>query len=211
LSNLAPAPPLAGGSLRLPFAHLNLRFNPFGEASREERAALAVVDLPVLRPGDVVQFLGHCGHGKTTHLLALAARHPGAVYERLEPGQGRCRGPIPAEGLFLLDEAQRLRHDLLARLLRRRGPLALGSHVDLSPAAGRPLPSVRLSAIELPRLQAIVERRIAWARRGPGPVPVVPERTLRELIARHGAQLRAIEGSLYDAIQAMKEPGHVEV
>jgi len=195
----------------LPFAHLNLRFNPFGEAGLADRGELAVVDLPPLRGGDVVQFVGDSGRGKTTHLLALLARYPGAVYERLDEGQDRCRGEVPRTGLFLLDEAQRLRPSLLPRLLGREGPLALGTHADLSAAAGRPLPSVRLSGLDPARLRAILERRIAWARRGPGPVPVVGDSTLRELIRRHGDDLRAIEGTLYDAFQGMKETGHVEV
>ena len=74
----------------LPFAHLNLRRNPFGEFSVEERAQLAVVDLePAIAHlssdvangrGAVVQVLGEKGFGKTTHLLALYSRHPGASY-----------------------------------------------------------------------------------------------------------------------------------
>jgi hypothetical protein len=195
----------------LPFAHLNLRFNPFGEATPEERARLAVVELPDLGSADVVQLLGDCGRGKTTHLLALGARQPGAVYERLDEGQDRCRSAVPPSGLFLLDEAQRLRPWALRRLLRREGPVALGTHVDLSAAAGRPLPTIRLQGLDAARLRAIVERRLEWARRGAGPVPVVPDRTLHALIERHGDDLRAIEGRLYDAVQALKEPCHVEV
>lgn len=195
----------------LPFAHLNLRFNPFGEAEPDERAALAVVDLPELGPGDAVQFVGDCGRGKTTHLLALRARWPGAVYERLDEGQDRCRGRVPATGLFLLDEAQRLRPSLLRELLARAAPVALGTHVDLRAAAGRSLTTVRLNDLSLARLRAVLERRIAWARRGGGTVPALPERTLLALRARHGDDLRAIEATLYDALQNMKEPGDVEV
>ena len=195
----------------LPFAHLNLRFNPFGEADAEERGWLAVVELPELRPREVLQLVGDSGRGKTTHLLALRARHPEAVYERLDEGQDGCRGAVPRSGVFLLDEAQRLRPSRLRRLIQREGLTVLGTHVDLSALAGRPLRCVHLSGLDLPRLRAIVERRIAWARRGQGPVPTVPDPTLRTLIERHGDDVRAIEGALYDSIQAMKEPGHVEV
>jgi hypothetical protein len=195
----------------LPFAHLNLRFNPFGEAGLDERPSLAVVDLPDLHPGDVFQFVGDSGRGKTTHLLALWGRHPGAVYERLQEGQDRCRGPLPESGLLLLDEAQRLRPSRLRSLLRRQGPTVLGTHLDLSQAARRSIPTVFLRGLDPSRLRSIVERRIGWARRSDGPVPEVPDTTLRSLIQRHGDDLRAIEGTLYDAIQSMKEPGPVAV
>jgi hypothetical protein len=197
--------------MELPFAHLNLRFNPFGEAGLDERPSLAVVDVPALLPGDVVQFVGASGRGKTTHLLALRARHPGAAYERLDEGQDRCRCRVSASVLLLLDEAQRLRPSLLRLLLRREGPVALGTHVDLSAAARRPIPTILLRRLDVPKLRRIVERRIAWARRADGPVPEVPDAALRALIERHGDDVRAIEGTLYDAIQYMKEPGPVAV
>ena len=195
--------------MQLPFVHLNLRFNPFGEPTLDDRPSLAVVELPPLGAGDAIQFVGDSGRGKTTHLLALWGRTPGAVYERLQEGQDRCRGPVPPTGLFLLDEAQRLRGPLLRRLLRRAGPVALGTHQDLSTAAGRPLPTVHLNSLDVARLRSIVVRRLEWARRGEGPIPEVPDAALGALIRRHGDDLRAIEGTLYDAIQSMKEPGEV--
>jgi len=62
--------------LKSPFHRYNLFRNPFGELSREERAELAVVDLSQWQPyfqddQSVLQFIGHCGSGKTTHLLAI--------------------------------------------------------------------------------------------------------------------------------------------
>ena len=198
-------------ALRLPFAHLNLRLNPFGEPPLSERPSLAVVDLPELRPGDPVQLIGDSGRGKTTHLLALLARHPGAVYERLHEGRDRCRGPAFSSGVFLLDEAQRLRPSLLRSVLAPNLAVALGTHEDLAPAAGRPLRTVRVDAVDVGRLRAIVDRRLEWARRGPGPIPVVTDAVLEALAARHGSDVRAIEGVLYDAVQGMEEPGHVQV
>jgi hypothetical protein len=68
---------------------------------------------------------------------------------------------------------------------------------------------VLLRGLDVERLRRIVERRISWARRTEGPVPQVPDTTLQALLLRHGDDLRAIEGTLYDAIQCMKEPGPV--
>ncbi len=195
----------------LPFAHLNLRWNPFGEPAREDRGGLAVVDLPELRPGDPVQIIGERGRGKTTHLLALAARHPGAVYECVAEGSDRFTG-APADGsIFLLDEAQRVRPPLLRRLLARSLTLALGTHGDLSAAAGRPLRTVRAGDVTPDRLEEILRRRIEWARRGPGPVPRVPAEAVGRLIGRHGGDVRAIEGRLYDVFQELEEPRDVQV
>lgn len=196
----------------LPFAHLNLRFNPFGEPAPEEREVLAIVDLPALGPEEVVQFLGEGGHGKTTHLLALRARDSRAIYEKLEEGQDLWRSrPSPAVP-FLLDEAQRIRPRFRPRLFAKARTLALGTHEDLSAYADRPVRTVRLAGLTTaPRLREIVDRRIEWARRGPGPVPVVSDMALRVLIERHGGDLRAIFGLLYDSLQKQKDPGHVQV
>jgi hypothetical protein len=201
----------AMSALGLPFAHLNLRRNPFGEPPVDTRASLAIVDLPDLRAGEPVQLIGDSGRGKTTHLLALRARHPGAFYERLHEGESRLREPAPAAGTFLLDEAQRLNATDLRRLTAGDLVLAFGTHHDLSPVVGRPLRTVRVDVVDVARLRAIVDRRLEWARRAPGPVPVVPDAVLSVLIARHGTDVRAIEGALYDAVQKLEEPGHVEV
>jgi len=199
-------------ALALPFAHLNLRLNPFGEPPVAARASLAIVDLPELRAGDPVQLIGESGRGKTTHLLALRARHPDAAYERLHEGEHRLRTAPPAAGVFLLDEAQRLRPADLRRLGARAGlVLAFGTHDDLSPIVGRPLRTVRVDVVGAARLRAIVDRRIEWARRAPGPVPRISDSALATLVARYGTDVRAIEGALYDAVQRMEEPGDVEV
>jgi len=198
-------------TIGLAFAPLNLRWNPFEEPPWEDRAALAVADLPELRPGDPVQIVGGRGRGKTTLLLALAARHPGAVYGRVEEGEDRYRGETPDRGTLLLDEADRLRPRLLRRLLDRPLRLALGTHGDLSAAAGRPLRTVRAGVADPGRLEEILRRRIEWARRGPGPVPRIPPEAVRRLIARFGDDLRAIEGFLYDVFQELKGPGDVQV
>ena len=197
--------------LALPFAHLNLRWNPFGEPPRGERGGLAVVDLPALLPGDPLQVVGPPGRGKTTHLLALAARHPGALYECVPEGADRHSGTVPDGAVFLLDDAQRVRPRILRSLLARPVALALGTQEDLSGAAGRPLRTLRAGGVTPERLGEILRRRVEWARRGPGPVPRVPPEAVRRLIERHGDDVRAIEGFLYGVFQELKEPGDVQV
>lgn len=198
-----------GLALRLPFAHLNLRFNPFGEPTAADWAELAVVDLPELRPGDPVQLIGESGRGKTTHLLALRSRHPSAVYERLQEGMDRCT--IPPNGVFLLDEAQRLRPRLVRQIAGSRASIAFGTHNDLQPIAGRPMRTIAVDVVDAARLRRIVDRRMEWARRARGPVPFVSDRAIATLIARHGSDVRAMIGALYEAVQRMEEPADVQV
>ncbi len=196
----------------LPFAHLNLRRNPFGEATPAERAALAV-----LVDGDVerwarqlreerfaLQLVGECGRGKTTHLLALHARLPAAPLTRVGPGPTPARvAPAP---LAFVDEAQLLPRRALRALLRGSGALALTTHVDLEPdlrAAGYEVETVRLAGLAPARLEAMLVRRIEWARRGPGPTPTLAPGACARLVARFGDDVRAIEDHLYEVVQAL--------
>ncbi len=197
--------------MRLAFSHLNLRVNPFGEPSAGDRTSLALVDGPTLAKGEIVQFIGDSGRGKTTHLLALASRHEGAVYEKLEESQDRWASAPPVDAPFLLDEAQRARPEHLRALLASGRTLALGTHDDLSGLALRPIQTVRVGGVGAEKLEAIVARRIDWARRGPGPVPSVSRSALDALQARHGDDVRGIIGELYDVFQTLREVGPVTV
>ncbi len=195
--------------LTLPYAHLNLRFNPFREATRDERAALAVVDIEELvpwlaAPRRAVQFVAPHGHGKSTHLIALHARFPGAPFIKIFEGD---RAETPDVPLVFIDEIELIRDR--RTLWRRPGSFAFGSHRDLG-AELRGL-DVRTIVLSEPRLREIVERRLEWARRGPGPIPRVTDRTLATLTARHGGDVRAIEAELYDVVQRMREAGDAEV
>ena len=69
----------------LPYAKLNLLRNPFGQLSREDRVAAAVVDLdrwlPRLNnPKFALQIMGDCGRGKSTHMLSLLAQFSDGAY-----------------------------------------------------------------------------------------------------------------------------------
>ena len=59
--------------------------------------------------------------------------------------------------------------------------------------------------VDLPALRRMVDRRLAWARRAEGPLPRITDETLRALLDRHGADLRAVMGALYDRVQRMDE------
>ncbi|HUP24503.1 MAG TPA: hypothetical protein VNB06_16360 [Thermoanaerobaculia bacterium] len=200
------------------YGHLNLTRNPFGEAAAADRVATAVTelgDLPerLARPGFALQILGDSGRGKTTHLLALRQFFPEAPWVRVDPG---ASPRMPAGTPLFVDEAQHLSPWRRRRLYRHRvRSLALGTHVDLQAElerAGYQVHTIRPAAeVSVERLEAIFNARIAWAMRAPGPVPVVPRRTIEALIAHAHDDVRAMEGLLYDALQRAQEIGDVEV
>ena len=202
----------------LAFAHLNLRRNPFGQPSLEERAALAVVDLDdyfsrLARPGFVLQLIGDCGRGKSTCLHAINGQFPWAAYVCVCPGE---TPRLPRAHPFLLDEAQRLARPRRRKLFRRRGvSLALGTHDALTDElreAGLEVATERPDAgLDANRLARIVRRRIEWSRRGPGAVPALSSRAIVTLLDRYGSDVRAIEQSLYTVFQSLEEIGDVEV
>ncbi|MBN2498279.1 MAG: hypothetical protein JXR96_27050 [Deltaproteobacteria bacterium] len=195
----------------LPFEHLNLRWNPFGCLPLDQLGALALIDLPAIRPGEVWQLIGDKGHGKTTRLLGLVRRLPRAIYEYVSPERPRVRSSPRGAEVLLLDEAQRLSPRRLRRALRRFETIVLGTHEDLRPRAGRAIRTQVLEGMSRERLARIFERRIEHARLGPGRLPRVSEGALDVLLERHGADVRAMEGVLYDAIQRMEEMRDVEL
>ena len=200
----------------LPFSHLNLRYNPFGELTPEERAEVAVVDIERfvhrMEAGRfAVQFQAPCGRGKTTHLLALRTRFPEAPYVHvLENG----RSNLPVAPVVFVDDLDHLPPRLRLRFLKRESAVAVTTHVDLSAdfaKAGLDHETVAVGNATPALLSAIIRRRVERARRGPGELPDVPAEEVCKLIERFGDDLRAAEDHLYDRFQEMKEIGHVQV
>jgi len=199
---------------RLAYEHVNLRFNPFGEIERCERADLAVVDVDEIVDrlncgGFAVQFLGRRGRGKTTHMLAILARFPGASYAHI--GEGERLTSLPQAtpgGPVFLDELQRLPRKLRGRLFDGRTPLVLGTHWNYSrhlARAGYEVRTVRPARhLDAGVLREILKRRIEHARRGSGPLPAVGDETIDDLLRRHGDHVRGMENELYERFQELK-------
>jgi hypothetical protein len=199
----------------LPFAHLNLRRNPFGEIDRSTRAELAVVDVGayvsrLVEPGYAVQFLGEKGRGKTTHLLAIGRHFPQAVYVHISEDR---RPRVPRGRPLLIDELQRLPRWRRRLVYRRKAPLVIGTHIDYAQElrrAGYEVDTVVLDGmLDDARLESIVNMRIGHFRRGAGPVPRVRPETVRALLDRYGDDVRAIEAHLYERFQELRELGDV--
>ncbi len=201
---------LEPSTVGLPFAHLNLRFNPFGELDSQSRSVLAVVDVDDLvsrleKPGFAVQFIGEKGRGKTTHMLAILSRFPTAAYVHVGEGESPRIGP--SDPLFV-DEIQRVSPRRRQRLFRRGVSLVIGTHEDVSTElirAGLEVETIEVAQRLNPNaLREILNRRIEWARRTEGRIPCVRLETARLMMDRFGDDVRAIEGHLYEVIQELE-------
>lgn len=207
----------SSGRLGLPYAHLNLRYNPFGDLDRKQIAKLAVADVAgfvrkLKQPGFAVQFIGDKGRGKTTHLLAIHRCFPNAPYIHINEGE---RPEIPEGHPLFIDEIQRLSRFRRNRIFHRPVSFVLGTHIDYSEEltkAGMAVETVRPenSAREF-RLFSIFGRRIERARRSPGPVPRIRPPEIRKLMKRFGNDIRGMENYLYDVFQSLKEVRDVQM
>ncbi|MEO2030733.1 MAG: hypothetical protein ABGZ35_01475 [Planctomycetaceae bacterium] len=206
-----PAPTIP----RLPYVHLNLRRNPFGELTTEEWTALADVDvkplLPVLRISHTaIQFIGEKGYGKTTHLLAIRSHFESAGYVHLPEGERRR---IPAGAPLLIDEAQRLTIWQRFQQFRSRVPLVLGTHRDFETSlrrAGRSVITIQVAErMNAQRLHRLLNARISAARRQSGPIPTVSLKSAQNLQEAFGPDIRQIIHQLYRRTQRLQSIGEL--
>lgn len=195
--------------LERPFAHLNLRHNPFGELDHATFVALAVVDIAefaslLRKPRQALQFVGRHGRGKTTRLRVLHAEFADAPYRQIYP-----EDPPPtfaAAALHFVDSVDHLPPPARRQLFSCADSLAVTTHRDLSAAfakAGFHCTTVAVAGLTAEWLTEVVQRRIAHARRGPGPLPAIERPEIDDLIAQFGDDLRTIESVLYERFQAM--------
>lgn len=200
---------------------MGLLRNPFGELTRVERAELALIDVEaclerLAHDRSALQIIGPCGHGKTTHLLAIERAVAGCGYVYF-PEDG-AQPPLPCGRPLLVDEAQRLGWRRRRQLLRSSGPLVLGTHVDMSVALGRAGFEVFTIDVAIPKspaeLQRIFNRRIEASRLASGlgvtgdaqPHPLCL--TLDDVVAlqqQFGSNIRRIEHYLYEVFQRWVE------
>jgi hypothetical protein len=201
------------------YTHLNPRFNPFGTLTPEEEAAAALPDLDasvyaarLRQPGTAIQFLGPSGRGKTSHLMALRSRFPAAPY--LHIGRGEPVPPLPEAAILFVDEMQRVPRRQRQALFARHAAYVVGSHVDHShefARAGLDYEIITLGAVTALRLQAVLNRRIAVARRHPQrPVPTFTLAAVEMLLACCGADQWAMNGILYDLFETLAEARDLE-
>ncbi len=192
-----------------PFHRYHLFRNPFGELTREERTNLAVADIGpwlahLTNHSSVVQFIGECGRGKSTHLLALAKQLPAARFIYI-PEQGPTP-PLPDFRPLIVDEAQRLSNRQRNQLARSGGPLVLGSHCDHThqfQRHGLTVHTVLVAELVTPSaIFTILNHRIEASRHQTGQVPSISMQFAVRLFEQFGSDMRGIEHYLYSQFQA---------
>ncbi len=191
-----------------PWAWCNLRRNPFGELTAEERVELAVVDVDAIASRietrySAVQLIGESGRGKTTRMLVLCREFADSCYVYL-PEDGRC--PVIPEGNpLLIDEAQRLPRAVRRQVFASGLPLVLATHRDLSrplSRAGYRVHSERIGQQnDAPLICELLNRRIEASRLNNGSVPRLSMDDACALADSFGSDLRGIEGYLYERVQ----------
>lgn len=201
----------------LPFSHLNLTRNPFGELTTEETVRVAMPEFEFnLDASDssksCVQFIGEKGRGKTTHLLSLCHDLPQAVYVHFEENS---RPQVPQGQTLALDEFQRLNWRKRSQAYRQATTLILGTHINYSTEikkAGFSLETVEVATnLDPNRLQKISQLRIEFFRRGEGEVPFLGLGEAEVLLRMFGSNLRSIFNHLYNCIQAQQSPGLISI
>ncbi|MFK7998827.1 MAG: hypothetical protein AB8H86_04495 [Polyangiales bacterium] len=204
------------------FAPLGLRWNPFGSVQEGELASLSVSDVPLesileklSRPPSegrfAAEFLGPCGHGKSTHLALIHAHFRAMPFTMLRPEEKNP--PVPQAPIVFLDESQLLSRWQRWRLFRRPAHFVLGtheSHVAELGARGIDVFHHEVGRLDADafwkRVTVFVERRLRWAsKRGHDAPPQVPLPILKEIIERHGQHLRGIQDDLYDHYQGLAD------
>ena len=193
----------------IPWAWCNLRRNPFGELTPEERVSVAVVDISeiasqVQQSHHAVQLIGDCGRGKTTRMLVLTEALADSAYVYLfehEP----CPA-IPSGRPLLIDEAQRLPRHVRRQVFASGLPLVLATHRDLR----RPLvrAGYRVSTQQIGStndatlVHALANKRIEASRlTAEAAVPRLSMDDARLLVNQFGSNIRAMESYLYEVVQ----------
>ena len=196
------------------YSHLHLKWNPFGEATPEDRAVLAQVDLapflPLLSPLCALELRGAHGRGKSTTLMALRrSLAPTAPYVR----GSRHHQEIPVAPWVFLDEVQCFHIFRLWSFARRMkkscGTIVYSTHQNrqwLFRLAGFVTRQTVVDYSKPETLMAVFNQRIAWAQNHRGPPPQLCCSDIENLKVQFGDDIRGMENHLYDRINQLADP-----
>jgi hypothetical protein len=200
---------LSESTIHDPYHAIGLARNPFiiEEAPGVAKDVWIDRDLgepPLPSKATLVQILGPCGAGKTSHLLRWRERFHGP-YRHIPDSLMRWYPP-PIAAIAYWDEADRIPFPVLHLALRaaaRRGDtIVAGTHRDLAPAArrvGLSVTTLALPSLDAPTLAIWIDRRIAAARNAEGSIePPRPDVTeIERLVAECGGSFRIAADRLH--------------
>lgn len=201
---------------KLPFVHLNLRINPFGELTQEERAGVAVVDLGelpalLLQERQAIQFVADHGRGKSTHLIKLHQFFKNYPYTQIHCGD---KPEVTKNAIHFVDSVENLSKFRRRCLYKKADSIAITTHRDLTrelSTAGFKVHTVHVSLLDDSALQKVFSSRIEFARRGEGDVPTISLASISSLKEIFHDDIRAMESHLYAVFQTLEGVGNVEV
>ena len=204
------------GNHRLPFAHLNLRFNPFGELTRKQRFEVAVVDISDLlsllqKPKQAIQFVADHGRGKSTHLIALHTHFSKAPYTQLH---SMDKPEFKHEPLHFIDSIENLSKSSRKKLYKKATSIAITTHIDLSKElfkAGYDVTTKEISLYDPDLLKIALNKRIELARRSDKEIPCLNISAIQKLKRLFGDDIRSMETHLYEIFQLLDGVKNVEV
>lgn len=190
--------------------------NPFGAMTPQEQAQLAVLAphvFPDTRPKRhlATQWIGPCGHGKTTRLRAIEshlthAHELSAHYVYVTPE--RTLHAVPQSDVLLIDEMDRMPRRHWRQLLQDGVPLFVATHRCLQrrlESYGYQVQTQTLSHSLTPNhLAAMLNRRIAYCQEGPFSAPEITDKHAGTLMRLFGNDIRSIEAALYEHVQATR-------
>ncbi|VAW67624.1 hypothetical protein MNBD_GAMMA08-3034 [hydrothermal vent metagenome] len=202
--------------MKLPFIHLNLRFNPFGELTLEQRKEVAIVDTHSLKKSlnkksVAIQLLADHGRGKTTYLFSLHKEYSSAPYIKIQVGDKPRFSPC---AIRFVDSVENMTKKSRIDLYKKSDSLAFTTHADLSKELikhGFTVITKKISTADESTLMKIFSRRIRYAQRSEGEVPRINLQAIKKLQRIYKDDVRAMESHLYEKIQKLKGIENVEV
>ena len=104
-------------------------------------------------------------------------------------------------------EAQRLPRLTRRFIWQRDKTWVIASHENHThelEKAGFKVQTIHLTGLSLDKLEAVIEKRLEWARRSEDQIPRLQTEKLQYLLEQYGDDLRRIEAALYDEYQQMQ-------
>lgn len=193
-----------------PFHAIGYKCNPFRTLTDDEWSEIAILPESILDAANTsthLQILGEMGRGKTTTLLGLYSHfkrsNQRVAYEYIPEGQTRFYTSLDDLGIFLLDEAQRIKNfPQVLHLQEVR--LIFASHQDFTSHFARynlPLVTVELDSIKPDHLRRVIEKRLAYFALNDQREIYFADDAIEYLCEEFGSDLRGVERFLYEVFQ----------